>query len=76
MSSNQFNLNLLHHYEHAQNQFNYLLNLKMPQILEFQDIKRHVHPKIIGLKFSFPDFVWTCKNLVYSINSFWRYSQF
>ena len=36
----------------------------------------HIHPKIIEITFSFPEFAPACKKLVHSINSFLRYSQF
>ena len=36
----------------------------------------HIHPKITGSNFGFPEFVPACKKPVYSICSFLRYSQF
>ena len=35
-----------------------------------------IHPKIIEMTFSFPEFAPACKKSVNSINSFLRYSQF
>ena len=39
-------------------------------------ISDHVHPKIIEITLSFPEFAPACKKSVHSINSFLRYSQF
>ena len=36
----------------------------------------HIHPKIIKITFSFPEFAPAYKKVVYSINSFLRYIQF
>ena len=35
----------------------------------------HIHPKIIEITFSFPEFAPACKKSVHSINSFLRYRQ-
>ena len=76
------NLKLLHHKLLAENHSIHKLILKMKQILGSHELNGHtyslysVHPKIIEITFSFPDFAPVSKKSVHSINSFLRYSQF
>ena len=51
-------------------------NPKIQQILESYELKDYVYPKIIEATFNFPEFKASCKNSVYSVCSFMRYSQF
>ena len=55
--------------------------LEIEQILVSQNQKDHAyfwpnHPKTIKVTFAFSEFLSTQQKLVYSINSFFRYSQF
>ena len=52
------------------------LNLKIQQILETHKLKRHAYPKITEATISFPEFVASCKKLIYFNCSFLRYIQY
>ena len=75
-------LKLLHLKLHAENHSIHKLILKMKLILGSHELNGYtyifysVHPKIIEITFSFPDFKPVSKKSVHSINSFLRYSQF
>ena len=42
------------------------------QILGCHELNSHIHPKIIKITFSFPEFAPACKKSVYAINLFLR----
>ena len=42
------------------------------QILGSRELNGHIHPKIIKITFSFPEFAPACKKSVYAINLFLR----
>ena len=44
----------------------------IPQILGSHELNGHIHPKIIKITFSFPEFAPACKKSVYAINLFLR----
>ena len=44
----------------------------IPQILGSHELNSHIHPKIIKITFSFPEFAPACKKSVYAINLFLR----